>query len=107
MAFFVEDSMDFESSYLEDYDARLEASDEADWSDSKDSEDDGWDDDQFNEADFIDTDYYDDKVEPTTIMDHDSERSQYSSVDEPKVMKDEDGTETVEFESFTGWDDLF
>ena len=107
MAFFIEDSNDFESSYLEDYDVTLETSKEdPDWSDSNDSDDDSWGDNEFNEE-FIDTDYFDNKVEPSTIMDHDSERSQYADVDEPKIMKDEEGTETVEFESFTGWDDLF
>ena len=107
MAFFIEDSNDFESSYLEDFDVTLEASkEEPDWSDSNDSDDDSWGDNKFNEE-FIDTDYFDNKVEPSTIMDHDSERSQYADVDEPKIMKDEEGTETVEFESFTGWDDLF
>ena len=107
MAFFIEDSNDFESSYLEDYDVALETSKEdPDWSDSNDSDDDSWRDNEFNEE-FIDTDYFDNKVEPSTIMDHDSERSQYADVDEPKIMKDEEGTETVEFESFTGWDDLF
>ena len=107
MYFFIEDSNDFESSYLEDFDVTLEASkEEPDWSDSNDSDDDSWGDNKFNEE-FIDTDYFDNKVEPSTIMDHDSERSQYADVDEPKIMKDEEGTETVEFESFTGWDDLF
>ena len=93
-----------------------------DWTDSNDKDvESGWEtsdddvDDSFSEFvdlteadnEFIKSEYFDDKIEPTTIMPHDAEKSQYDSVDDAEVIDSEDGTTTVEIESFTGWDDLF
>ena len=115
MAWLNDDFMDdfneeaiLDESMFEEDDASLE---EGGWEDDEDDGTDKWedsdDDDTLSEADFIDTDYYDDQVEPTTVPNHDAEKDQYSKVDNPEVMKDENGTEEVEMESFTDWDDLF
>lgn len=69
----------------------------------------GFDESVENEDDVIDSNYCDDKVEPSTIPQHDAEVNQYKEdpADWKYSNKEEEGTETVEVESFTDWDDLF
>ena len=66
-------------------------------------------DESVNEDDMIDSNYCDDEVEPSTIPQHDAEVNQYKDdpADWKYSNKEEEGTETVEVESFTDWDDLF
>lgn len=78
--------------------------------DTEDGFEDAPDNSGFTESDdYIDSDWYDGKVEPSTIPHHDAEDSAYkndpSKVDTTAmVRKDDDGTETVTAESF--FDDI-
>lgn len=66
-----------------------------------------------NDNGVIDSDHYDDDVDPSTVNTIGDETDNYDS--DPStdtevtdyMSKDNDGTTEVESESFTGWDDLF
>jgi hypothetical protein len=66
-----------------------------------------------NDNGVIDSDHYDDEVDPSTVNTIGDEADNYDS--DPSIdtevtdymSKDNDGTTEVESESFTGWDDLF
>lgn len=66
-----------------------------------------------NDNGVIDSDHYDDEVDPSTVNTIGDEADNYDS--DPStdtevtdyMSKDNDGTTEVESESFTRWDDLF
>ena len=67
-----------------------------------------------NDNGMIDSDHYDDEVDPSTVVDLNDEKDNYdkdpsknTDVTDYMNQDNDDGTEEVEVESFTGWDDLF
>lgn len=118
----LDNSMIFEDAWSSDMDSNYDSDPADDDYDDSNSGFKGSDDSSgFNESvmdqiwiyesadDQIDSNWCDDEVEPSTIPQYNSEVDQYES--DPSNWrysnKQEDGTENVEIESFTDWDDLF